>query len=117
MARHLESGKWGEQQALRYLKEQGYQIISLNWRSKHTEIDIVAKDAETLVFVEVKARRSTPLGTAETCVDHKTPRFLIQAADAYLEQAAHRGEIRVDLVSVYLQTGEIELNKDAFWSN
>lgn len=54
MARHLESGKWGEQQALRYLKEQGYQIISLNWRSKHTEIDIVAKDADTLVFVEVK---------------------------------------------------------------
>lgn len=57
MAEHNELGKWGESIAMRYLDAHGYQLIEHDWRSKHKDIDIVARDeAGTTVFVEVKTR-------------------------------------------------------------
>ncbi|WP_437921143.1 YraN family protein [Sphingobacterium sp. LRF_L2] len=118
MAKHLEDGKKGEQLALDFLKRQGYDIITINWRFKHLEVDIIAKEDGILVFVEVKARRSVLYGEPDSFVDWKKQRFLLSAAQAYLSFSGYEGEIRFDIVSVYLgKDFRIELIKDAFWSN
>jgi len=118
MAKHLEDGKRGEAMAADFLRNQGYMIVTTNWRDKYCEIDIIAKDGDTLVFVEVKARTSTLFGEPDTFVDLRKQQLLIRAADAYLYVSGHEGEIRFDIVSVYLgQKNHIEVIKDAFWSN
>ncbi|TDS15690.1 YraN family protein [Sphingobacterium paludis] len=118
MAKHLDDGKRGEAMAADFLRSQGYKIVTTNWRDRYCEVDIIAKDGGTLVFVEVKARTSIHYGTPETFVDGRKQALLIRAADTYLALSNHEGEIRFDIVSVYLgQEHQIELIKDAFWSN
>lgn len=118
MAKHIDDGKYGEQLALVYLKEQGYEILALNWRYKYNEVDIIAKDLGTLVFVEVKSRRSLSYGDPASFVDARKQGNLIRAADAYLDLSGFEGEIRFDIVSVILSSPlKIELIKDAFWSS
>ena len=56
MAKHNELGKKGEEIAAQYLSEKGYEILERNWRNRHKEIDIIAKDGNELVIVEVKTR-------------------------------------------------------------
>jgi len=58
MAKHNEFGKQGEELAAQFLMEKGYEILERNWRNRHKEIDIIAKDGEELVIVEVKTRKS-----------------------------------------------------------
>ncbi|GHE48116.1 YraN family protein [Sphingobacterium griseoflavum] len=118
MAKHLEDGKRGELLAADYLRSQGYVTVTTNWRDRYCEIDIIAKDGDTLVFVEVKSRTSTLFGEPDSFVDIRKQQLIIRAADAYLHVSGHEGEIRFDIVSVYLgQKNHIELIKDAFWSN
>lgn len=117
MTKQKDFGNYGEQLATTYLLNHGYTIIVLNWRFKYWEVDIIAKDDDILVFVEVKSRSKDNYGQPEDFVDLKKQRNLIQAADAYLELTAYEGEIRFDIVSVYLENSKLELIKDAFWSN
>ena len=56
MAAHNELGKWGEQIAAQYLEEKGYSILARDWKDGHRDLDLVAMDGDTLVFVEVKTR-------------------------------------------------------------
>lgn len=56
MARHNEFGSWGEDMAVRYMQERGFEIVERNWRNGHKEIDIIAQREDTLYFVEVKTR-------------------------------------------------------------
>lgn len=118
MAQHIQDGKYGEQRAVVFLKEQGYEILALNWRYKYNEVDIIAKDLGILVFVEVKSRHSAAFGDPASFVDIRKQGNLIRAADAYLELSGFEGEIRFDIVSVMLSPPmTIELIKDAFWSS
>lgn len=117
MAKHLESGKFGEQQAALFLQQNGYTLLSVNWRHRHWEVDIIAMDKDVLCFIEVKTRKNTLYGEAATFVDSKKQQNLVQAAEAYLENTMHDGDIRFDIVSVYTESNKIELIKDAFWSN
>ncbi|MEJ5054261.1 YraN family protein [Sphingobacterium sp. MYb382] len=118
MAQHLKDGEEGERRARLYLEGLNYQIIAVNWRHKHWEVDIIAQDADTLVFVEVKSRSSTHYGEPASFVDIKKQKHLIDAADAYLASTAYEGEIRFDIVAVYLDKPEaVQLIKDAFWSS
>lgn len=120
MATHLQLGQFGEQEAKRYLEAQGYQILATNWRYKHWEVDIIAKDADILVFVEVKIRTSTAFGEPFSFVDERKQRNLIKAAEAYLRINGHEGDIRFDIVSIHVQKNKeanVQLIKDAFWSN
>jgi putative endonuclease len=117
MAKHLDAGIWGEQQAVRYLLEYGYEIVCVNWRYRHLEVDVIAKDNGVLVFVEVKSRTDSRFGDPKEFVDHKKKRNLIRLADAYISYTKYEGEIRFDIVSVFLTQNKIELIKDAFWSN
>ena len=58
MAEHNDLGKWGEQVAVDYLQRKGYEILERDWKSGHRDLDIIALDGDTIVFVEVKTRRS-----------------------------------------------------------
>ena len=58
MAAHNELGKWGEEIAARFIEKNGYEILERDWKSGHHDLDIIARDEDTLVIIEVKTRRS-----------------------------------------------------------
>ena len=70
MAKHNELGKLGEELATQFLTEKGYEILEKNWRNKHKEIDIVAKDGNELVIVEVKTRQNDDHGNTDIAVTY-----------------------------------------------
>jgi putative endonuclease len=118
MAKHLETGEWGEQMALEYLVEQGYKIVLRNWRFKNLEVDLIAVDKDTLVFVEVKTRSGTDFGEPYEFVDRRKQRRLIRAAQAYILKTSYVGEVRFDVVAI-TKSSKTALNhiKDAFWDS
>jgi putative endonuclease len=77
-------GKTGEDLAVAALERRGYAIIARRYRTKHGEIDIVAQDKETTVFVEVKARATSEFGTAAEAVTRRKQRQLAWMATEYL---------------------------------
>jgi putative endonuclease len=83
---HLRRGtaRRGEALAALFLRLKGYRIEARNWRCALGELDIVAWDRATLVFVEVKARSGTSAGTPEEAVDSRKQARLVQLAQAYL---------------------------------
>ena len=70
--------------AAQYLREQGYTLVMQNFRSRRGEIDIIAKDGDTLVFVEVKYRTNRNAGSAEEAVDARKQYRIVQTARYYL---------------------------------
>lgn len=117
MAQHLTFGRYGEQLGVDYILKAGYTVLSKNWRYRRWEVDIVAMDGDTLVFVEVKSRSSTDFGEPAEFVDWKKRRNLVKLAEAYIKIKGFQGEIRFDIIEVYLKSEKIELIKDAFWSD
>lgn len=94
-------GTLGERAAEAYLASLGYTILARNYRCLWGEIDLVARDGDTLVFVEVRARRSRSYGIPEESVTVAKVRRLIATAETYLQE--HDLEIsqwRIDLVAV-----------------
>ena len=77
-------GKTGEECAVAELERRGYAILARRYRTKHGEIDIVARDGETTVFVEVKARATAEFGTAAEAVTRQKQRRLASMAADYL---------------------------------
>lgn len=87
MSRHnLDFGKASESEAAEFLKNQGYKIVELNYRSIFGEIDIVATDARALCFIEVKSRSSSAFGLPSEAVDRRKQHKLSQGALAYLKE-------------------------------
>lgn len=93
-------GKWGEVEAIRILRENGLEIVEANWTFLHLEIDIVAKDGDMLVVVEVKTRNTNEYGEPETFVTRAKQRKLIRAANWYLENKKLDCEVRFDVVGI-----------------
>ena len=116
MAEHNDFGKLGEEIAANYLEGKGYEIVERNWRNTHKEIDIIAKDGETLVIVEVKTRQTDEYGNPDIAVTKKKQRLLIAAANAYLFKNKLDVETRFDIISIIFKDGEpvIEHIEDAF---
>lgn len=84
---HLVTGEWGERKAARFLKKQGFKILGRNIRfGKTEEIDIVMRDAKTLVFVEVKTRAANSLVRPVAAVTHSKRKSLRRAANSYLSR-------------------------------
>lgn len=120
MAAHNELGKKGEQLAQQFVAEKGYQILETNWRFSRAEVDIIAKDGEILVFIEVKTRSYESFGTPETFVDERKEALLFDAANVYMEKIGHDWEIRFDIIAVTLYEGrppKIRHFEDAFFSS
>jgi putative endonuclease len=112
-----ELGKKGEEKALRFLKKKGYRIIEQNYVCKLGEMDIIAKEKDTLVFIEVKTRTSTEFGPPQLAVNSSKQRQLSKVALNYLkEKKLEDVKARFDVVAILLGTEgeEIELIKNAF---
>lgn len=93
-------GDFGEAAAARYLEENGMEVTGRNFRTRGGEIDIVAEDNGTLVFVEVKTRSSEKFGYPSEAVDFNKIEHMKAAAEHYFRQHPTDGEIRFDVVEV-----------------
>lgn len=94
-------GKWGEKIASEYLLARGYEILERNIHTPEGELDIVAKQGDWLVFVEVKARGSQTFGSPEEALTSAKKRRLRRAAWAYLEkQGRLEADWRIDVVAI-----------------
>ncbi len=104
MVRHWWSrwlGDRGERYAARFLRKQGFRILARNYSSQFGEIDLIAVDGETLVFVEVKTRKSDVAGTPDEAVDLEKQRKITRTAWAYIKQhKLHDQRTRFDVVSL-----------------
>ncbi|HJN63265.1 MAG TPA: YraN family protein [Flavobacteriales bacterium] len=116
MAEHNKKGVEGEQIAQKYLSNLDYKILETNWRFQKAEVDIIAKNNDFLVFVEVKTRANNLFGEPQTFVTEKKQALFKSAAEGYLEQKDLDYEIRFDVISVILgtQKAKIEHFKDVF---
>lgn len=116
MAEHNDLGKMGEELAVNYLIGKGYEILERNWRNKHKEIDIVAKDGGTLVIVEVKTRQSDGFGEPDMAVTRQKQRCLVYAANAYVFSKRLDLDIRFDIISIVFNQGNPKIDhiEDAF---
>ena len=116
MADHNELGKQGEEFALEYLTGKGYKIRATNWRYGKMEVDIIAEYAKSLAVVEVKTRSvNSSLGPADVLTRDKQ-RFLINAANAYVQKNNIDLETRFDLIFVSNKNGKLQAEhiEDAF---
>jgi putative endonuclease len=114
-------GRTGEEQAKAYLKEQGYSILETNFRSLRGEIDVVARENEFLVFVEIKNYSYRSFGLPATVIKKAKKKSIIQAARYYLYKNQIKGiNCRFDVLTFYCQKDGgrvIELFKNAFQVN
>lgn len=118
MAKHLETGKLGEELAATHLRSLGYEILETNWRHRRLEVDIIAKEGKVLVFVEVKTRSYDYFGRPEEFISPAQQTRLAQAAAAYMEKIGHDWAIRFDVVSILKKKeGDftVTLIRDAFF--
>ena len=99
--RSQQFGEKSESVAVNCLKKQGYRIIELNYRTKLGEIDIIAKQGKTLVFIEVKARKSSRFGRPELAVTPKKQRKISMVALYYLKSTKQsNAKARFDVVAI-----------------
>ena len=111
-------GRKSEKLVEEYLKKQGIKILKRNYRTPFGEADIVAKDGDTIVIVEVKTRRSTYLVEPETAVDVFKQRNLIWAANSFVNRFQYDNDIRFDIISIVIDRNNekrIEHIEDAFY--
>jgi putative endonuclease len=97
-------GRWGENVAALFLEDKELRIIERNWRCGLGEIDIVARDRDEYVFVEVKTRRGRGMGTPEEALTEKKARKLLELGQQYLLDHDLDPDWRVDLVAVELDS-------------
>ena len=101
----LRLGNWGERVAKSFLVDKGYRVLETGFRSAWGEVDIVARDGDELVFVEVRTRRGTALGTPQESVTRAKAGRLIATAQSYMEEKGVTGtDWRIDLVSIVLDS-------------
>jgi putative endonuclease len=110
-------GKTGEDLACRELERRGYAIIARRHRGRRGELDIIARDGPTLVFVEVKARDGRSFGEpAEAVTARKRRRIVELAVDYVMRHHLAHTPCRFDVVSIHVETGEpaVEVFQNAF---
>ena len=102
-------GARGEQIAADWLRAHGFELVARNWHCVYGELDLIALDGTEIVFVEVKSRRGSRMGTPEEAVTAAKQRHLIQSAQCYLaETAQDQQPYRIDVLAVDLAaTGEL----------
>jgi putative endonuclease len=94
-------GARGEAEAVAYLERQGYRLVERNYRCRAGEVDAVMMDGETIVFLEVRARRGNSIGTPEESVTMTKARHLAGVAETYLETHGFvAAQWRVDLIAL-----------------
>lgn len=112
-----KTGNLGEEQAWRFLQNKGMKPVTRNFGCRWGELDLVMKEDETLVIVEVRVRSSAGYGLAHETVNQKKQLKIIKATKFYLQQNNWRGDVRFDVVAVVPQGHDkfaIEHIRDAF---
>lgn len=117
MAWHNELGKEGEERAIAFLIQKGYEILERNWIFCKAEIDIIAKKEAILVVVEVKTRSKLAYGMPQEFVKLKKIQRLLKAANEYVILRNIECDVRFDIIAIH-KTGsffDIEHYEDAFY--
>jgi putative endonuclease len=116
MAQHNELGKEGEKIAIDYLLKKGYSILETNYRFLKAEIDIIAKNKDEIIGIEVKTRTSNYFGNPQDFINAKKVKLLVLALDNYINENDIACEARFDIIAIIKNksTFEIEHLKDAF---
>jgi len=105
---HLRRGKLGEAAAKRQLRRKGLKFLTANFRSRRGEIDLIFRDDDCLVFVEVKTRSSEVWTRPAAAVNARKRRLLTQTALDYLRRLKNpKLKVRFDIVEVLLNDGEV----------
>lgn len=111
----MDRGAQAEQWAAQYLSGQGLQLVEQNYRSRYGEIDLIMRDGETLVFIEVRMRSHAGYGGAAGSIDAHKQQRLIRTAQHYLAGLAHTPPCRFDAVLMSdTQGSEVRWLKHAF---
>lgn len=95
-----ETGRWAEDQTATFLESKGFRILSRNFRTRFGEIDLVADDADTLVFVEVKYRRDESFSSAEEALTAAKRKKLHKAGRAAALRFGKNKNVRYDFVAL-----------------
>lgn len=110
------TGRFGEDAAVRYLSDKGYEIIARNAICDGNEIDIIAQDIRYIIFVEVKTRTVyhglSRFGSASSAVDRNKQQRIISASKSYLKEYPHRRIPRYDVIEVYVEQCERTIKID-----
>ena len=116
----LELGKFGEDLAFKKIKRLGYKKIIRNYRCPLGEVDLIAKDGDTLVFIEIKTRKGRTTDYAKEAVNKRKKRQISKVALAYMKSMdCSDARARFDVVAICVGRGkpEIEVIKNAFELN
>ena len=120
MRRHLETGKEGELLAARWLINNGYEVLYLNWRHSHYEIDVIATRNKVLHFIEVKTRTNIQFGHPEESVSKKKFSHLMTAAEEFMFRYPRWQRVQYDILSITMlrnETISFDLIEDIHYSN
>ena len=102
-----QRGKWGEDIACDYLKKKEYRTVTTRFRSRFGEIDLIVKNKEYLVFVEVKTRKNANFAYAREHVSKEKQRKIIATANCWLASRPTKLQPRFDVIEVYAKDGEL----------
>lgn len=108
--RHI-TGRVGEDLAIKYLQSKGYKIIERNFECRQGEIDIIAKDKEEIVIIEVKTRKCLEYGKPAEAVDNNKRKHIYKAAEYYLYiKRLEKAYVRIDVIEVYIKENKYYIN-------
>jgi putative endonuclease len=110
-------GTKGEELAVRFLQKKGYRIVKRNYKTPVGEIDIIARDGDTIVFIEVKTRTDISFGYPFEAVNNRKRQKLKNLALLYLKRQGKESPVRFDVLSIFCMDDgkkDIEHIKDAF---
>lgn len=109
-------GTYFEEKAEKYLEDKGYEILERNYRIRRAEIDLIAKNENTIVFVEVKYRKTSNYGYAQEAVNRKKQQKIYLAAQFYItEKNLTNYDIRFDIISI--NNNKLDWIQDGFWGD
>ncbi|MBB3124318.1 MULTISPECIES: YraN family protein [Mesoflavibacter] len=117
MANHNQLGKKGEQLAVDFLIENGYDIVERNYRFNKAEVDIIAQKEDVLAIIEVKTRSTTDFGNPQDFVKPKQIKNLVKAVDEYVTVNNLEVDVRFDIIAIVKEEQQfnIEHLEDAFF--
>lgn len=116
MSDKIQKGKEAEDLAADFLKGLGYEIVERNYRYRRSEIDLIVRKVNWLVFVEVKMRSSDAFGYPEEFVDYRKAKNIVTGAEYYTYLHNYEGNVRYDVVAISIRNGKPDLRhfEDAF---
>jgi len=104
-------GKFGEDEAVKYLEQKGYKILDRNFSCKRGEIDIIALDKNEIVFIEIKVRASLKYGLPSEAVTKYKLKHIYKTAEYYLyTRKLQNRNTRIDVIEVYIKNNQVIIN-------